>query len=475
MKPPNNVEQSTAEAVEGRGRLEGNPSEQAMVRTQSRGVLPLSLQRVNEVAKRDRRCRFTALLHHVDEAALERAFRRQKRGASAGVDGETVASYELALEENLRGLCERVHTGRYRPQPVRRVHLSKPDGGTRPIGVPALEDKIVQSAVAEVLSAIYEADFVGFSYGFRPGRSPHDALQALHTALMTRPVNWILDADVRSFFDSVDHEWLLRIVSHRIADRRILRLVRRWLRAGVMEGGEWKGTDKGTPQGAGISPLLANIFLHYIFDLWVHQWRQRHALGAVVVVRYCDDFVVGFQREEDARRMWADLMKRLGKFSLALHEEKTRLIEFGRIPAHRCSRSGQRRLKTFAFLGFTHYCGWTRYGAFILKRKTQRTRFTRKLKNLRLEAKRRRHAPLAKQQRWLASVLRGHYAYYGLPANHRALSAFYQEVRRLWYRALRKRSQKGLTWSRFGRILELFPLPEPRITHSREALAVGLG
>jgi group II intron reverse transcriptase/maturase len=292
---------------------------------------------------------------------------------------------------------------------------------------------------------------------------------------MTRPVNWILDADIRSFFDSVDHEWLLRIVSHRIGDRRILRLIRRWLRAGVTEGGEWTETDTGTPQGAGISPLLANIFLHYIFDLWVHQWRERNALGAVVVVRYCDDFVVGFQREDDARRMWADLQERFGKFSLALHEEKTRLIEFGRIPAHRRARSGQRRPETFAFLGFTHYCGWTRYGAFIVKRRTQRTRFTRKLKRLRIEAKRRRHSPLAKQQRWLASVLRGHYAYYGLPANHRALSAFYEEVKRLWYRALRRRSQRGLTWSRFRRILELFPLPEPRITHSREALPSGLG
>jgi group II intron reverse transcriptase/maturase len=289
MKPPNNAERSAAEAVEGRGRLEGNPREEARVRTQSRGVLLPSLQRVNEIAKRDRRCRFTALLHHVDEAALERAFRRQKRGASAGVDGETVERYALDLEGNLRSLCERVHAGSYRPQPVRRVHLPKPDGGTRPIGVPALEDKIVQGAVAEVLSALYEADFLGFSYGFRPGRSPHDALRALHTALRTRPVSWILDADIRSFFDSVDHEWLLRIVSHRIADRRILRLIRRWLRAGVMEGGVWKETEKGTPQGAGISPLLANIFLHYVFDLWVHQWRQRHARGSVIVVRYADD------------------------------------------------------------------------------------------------------------------------------------------------------------------------------------------
>ena len=475
MKPLNNAERSAAEAVEGRGRLEGNPREEARVRTQSRGVLLPSLQRVNEIAKRDRRCRFTALLHHVDEAALERAFRRQKRGASAGVDGETVERYELDLEGNLRSLCERVHAGGYRPQPVRRVHLPKPDGGTRPIGVPALEDKIVQGAVAEVLSALYEADFLGFSYGFRPGRSPHDALRALHTALMTRPVSWILDADIRSFFDSVDHEWLLRIVSHRIADRRILRLIRRWLRAGVMEGGVWKETEKGTPQGAGISPLLANIFLHYVFDLWVHQWRQRHARGRVIVVRYADDFVMGFECEGDARRMRADLDERFAKFKLALHPEKTRLLEFGRLPARQRARHDQRRPATFAFLGFTHYCGWTRYGAFIVKRKTERTRLTQKLRSLRLEAKRRRHAPLVNQHRWLVAVLRGHGAYYGLPSNHRSLSAFHYQVKRLWHRALQRRSQRGLTWYRFQKILELFPLPEPRITHSREALAVDLG
>ncbi|MGH9364931.1 MAG: group II intron reverse transcriptase/maturase, partial [Thermoanaerobaculia bacterium] len=448
---------------------------EARVRTQSRGVLLPSLRRVNEVAKRDRRRRFTALLHHVDEEALERAFRRQKRGASAGVDGETVERYELDLEGNLRNLCERVHAGRYRPQPVRRVHLPKPEGGTRPIGVPALEDKIVQGAVAEVLSAIYEADFLGFSYGFRPGRSPHDALRALHTALMTRPVSWILDADIRSFFDSVDHEWLLRIVSHRIADRRLLRLIRRWLRAGVMEGGVWKETEKGTPQGAGISPLLANIFLHYVFDLWAHQWRQRHARGSVIVVRYADDFVMGFECEDDARRMRVDLEERLAKFNLALHAEKTRLLEFGRLSARKRARAGLRRLGTFAFLGFTHYCGWTRYGASIVKRKTERMRMTRKLRRLRIDAKRWRHAPLSEQHRWLCSVLRGHYAYYGLPSNHRSLSAFRHQVMRLWHRALRKRSQRGLAWNRFRQLLELFPLPEPRITHSREALAVGLG
>jgi group II intron reverse transcriptase/maturase len=422
---------------------------------------------VNAAARRADRTRFTALLHHVDVAALERAFRRQKRQASAGVDGVTVAAYERALESNLRDLCARIHTGRYRPQPVRRVYIPKADGGERPLGVPVLEDKIVQGAVAEVLSAVYEADFLGFSYGFRPGRSPHQALAALHTALMSQRVTWVLDADIRSFFDSVDHEWLMRMVAHRIADPRVLRLMRQWLEAGVLESGEWHETDRGTPQGAGISPLLANIFLHYVLDLWVHQWRRRHAHGRIVIVRYADDFVMGFESVADARRMRADLAQRLAGFGLALHEEKTRLIEFGRLPALARRRRGERRAETFAFLGFTHYCGWTRDGRFIVKHKTQSKRLTRKLTALRQEAWRLMHAPLAEQHRWYASVLRGHYGYYGMPHNFRALSGFRREVRRIWFSCLRRRSQKSrhMGWDMFEALTERFPLPTPRITH----------
>jgi group II intron reverse transcriptase/maturase len=423
--------------------------------------------RVNEAARCDGKTRFTALLHHVDVAALERAFRRLKRKASAGVDGETVDSYEEDLQSNLRALCERVHTGRYRPLPVRRVYIPKSDGGQRPLGVPALEDKIVQGAVAEVLSAIYEVDFLGFSYGFRPGRSPHQALEALHTALMTQRVNWVLDADIRGFFDSVDHEWLLRMLAHRIADRRVLRLIRQWLKAGVLESGEWYETVAGTPQGAGISPLLANIFLHYVLDLWAHRWRRRTADGRVIVVRYSDDFVMGFQYARDARRMAADLRERLRKFRLSLHEGKTRLIEFGRLPALDRRRRGARRPETFAFLGFTHYCGWTRDGRFVVKRKTQSQRLTRKLTSVGQEARRRMHAPVAKQHRWLCQVLRGHYAYYGLPSNFRSLNAFYKGVQRRWYRALRRRSQRGMTWKDFWDLLSRYPLPSPRITHAR--------
>ena len=466
MMPPKETR-----CAEGRGRPEGEPREAAGVRTQSRVTLPANLARVSEAARRDKGTRFTALLHHVDVASLERAFRRLRRSAAPGVDGETVASYEESLAQNLERLHAQIRAGRYRPLPVRRVFIEKADGGQRPLGVPALEDKIVQGAVAEVLSAIYEADFLGFSYGFRPGRSPHQALQALHTAFMTQYVNWVLDADVRSFFDSVDHEWMLRMVAHRVADRRILRLVRGWLRAGVMEGQRWSETVQGTPQGSGISPLLANIFMHYALDLWVHQWRKRYARGRVIIVRYCDDFVMGFQYEGDARRMLADLGERMAKFRLALHEKKTRLIEFGKLASMRREERGDGRCETFNFLGFTHYCARSLDGRFVVKRCTERRRLARKLKELRAEAWRRMHAPVGVQREWLASVLRGHYAYYGLPSNWYRLYTFYEEVLRIWHGVLNRRSQRRLSWVRFSALLERFPLPTARITHSRPVVA----
>jgi RNA-directed DNA polymerase len=452
--------------AEGRDRPEGDPGAEAGGRTLSRIAYPPNLARANAAARRAVHTRFTALLHHVDLAALERAFRRQRRQASAGVDGMTVDAYAQNLEANLQDLHARVHTNRYRPQPVRRVFIPKTDGGRRPLGVPALEDKIVQGAVAEVLSAIYEVDFLGFSYGFRPGRNPHMALDALHTALMSQRVTWVLDADIRSFFDSVDHGWLLRMLAHRIADPRILRLIELWLRAGVLESGEWYETDRGTPQGAGISPLLANIFLHYTIDLWVHQWRRRHARGRVVIVRYADDFVMGFESMMDAQAMLVALKQRMADFGLSLHEDKTRLIEFGRLPALARRRRGERKPETFAFLGFTHYCGWTRDGRFIVKHKTQSKRLTRKLKAIREEAWRLMHSPLAKQHRWYASVLLGHYGYYGRPHNYPALNSFRQQVRRIWFCCLRRRSQKSrrMGWEEFEVLTSRFPLPLARIT-----------
>jgi len=430
-------------------------------------MLPAKLARVNEVARCSRQTRFTALLHHVDDKALLRAFSRLRRAASAGVDGMTAVEYGRNLEVNIRALCDRIHSGRYRPQPVRRTYIPKADGGRRPLGIPALEDKIVQGAVAEVLSAIYEADFQGFSYGFRPGRNPHQALDALQTALMTKRVNWVLDADIRSFFDSVNHEWLLRIVAHRVADPRILRLICQWLRAGVLDGGQWQTTDEGTPQGAGISPLLSNIFLHYVLDLWVQAWRKRQAGGQVIIVRYADDFVMGFEKESDARRMMEDLKERLAKFGLALHEDKTRLLMFGRYAAERRAGRGMGRPETFDFLGFTHYCGKSRDGRFIAKRKTQRKRMIRKLKELRLEMRKRMHIPVADQWKWLCAVLRGHYGYYGLTGNYRAIQCFGREVERIWRLSLNRRSQKaGMTETRFYRLLLCLPLPKPTILNT---------
>lgn len=454
--------------AEGRDRPERIPQGEARIRTQSRVILMPNLERVNAAAKQAVQTRFTSLLHHVDQAALHRAFRRQKRQASAGVDGMTVAKYEERLEQNLHDLCDRVHTGRYRPQPVRRVYIPKADGGKRPLGVPALEDKIVQGAVAEVLSAVYEADFCGFSYGFRPGRNPHMALDALHTAIMSQRVNWVLDADIRSFFDSVDHEWLLQMVAHRIADPRILQLIKLWLRAGILESGETYETDRGTPQGAGISPLLANIFLHYTLDLWVHQWRRRRARGRIVIVRYADDFVMGFEKKDDAQEMLLALKERLGEFGLALHEGKTRLIEFGRFAALSRQRRGERKPETFAFLGFIHYCGLTRDGRFIVKHKTEGKRLTRKLKALREGAWRHMHRSLATQHKWLAAVLRGHYGYYGRPHNYPALNGFYQQTRRIWFRCLRRRSQKSrrMSWLEFEILTARFTLPVPHITRT---------
>jgi RNA-directed DNA polymerase len=278
-----------------------------------------------------------------------------------------------------------------------------------------------------VLSAIYKVDFLGLSYGFRPGRSPHQALQALHTTFMTQCVNWVLDADVRNFFDSVDHEWMVRMVAHRVADRRILRLIRGWLRAGVMEGKRWSETVQGTPQGSGISPLLANIFMHYVLDLWVHQWKKRQARGRVIIVHYCDNFAMGFQYEADARRMLPNLKERLAKFKLTLHEKKTRLIEFGNLASELREQRGDGHCETFNFLGFTHYRAKSLDGRFVVKRRTDRRRLVKKLKELRAEAWRRMHAPVGVQRDWLASVLRGHYAYYGLPRNWHRLDTCYDE------------------------------------------------
>ncbi len=456
---------------EGRSRPEETPNKEGGSRTQGRDYLPPNLARVNEAARKSRRSRFTALMHHVDLDALTRAFGRQKRSAAPGVDGETVETYELQLEENLRELLRRLHNGGYRPSPVRRAYIPKSDGGKRPLGVTTLEDKIVQSAVAEVLSAIYEADFLGFSYGFRPGKSPHHALSALQIAIITRRVNWILDADISKFFDSVNHEWLMQMLRHRIADRRILSLIEGWLRAGVLESGMWSETVEGTPQGSGISPLLANVFLHYVLDLWANQWRTKTE-GMVSIIRYCDDFVIGFERQSDAMLMHKDLEERLGKFGLMFHKEKTRLIPFGRFAKRPMKADGSRsRLPTFNFLGFTHYCAMSQQGKFVVKRKTQGKRMIRKLKDIREEMRLRMHEPMEDQHRWLAAVLRGHYRYYGLPANSYCLASFTYQVKLSWFKTLRRRGGRiEMSWKRFDEYLKTFQLPRPADHRPRQII-----
>jgi RNA-directed DNA polymerase len=421
---------------------------------------------VRQVARRDKQVRFTALLHHVSVDRLREAYRALRPDAAAGVDGVTWREYGLDLEANLRDLHARVNTGAYRARPVRRAYIPKADGRSRPLGVAALEDKVLQRAVVEVLNAIYEQDFLGFSYGFRPGRSPHQALDALTVGITRKKVNWVLDADVRDCFTSLDHSWLLKFLEHRIADRRVLRLIQRWLKAGVIEDGEWSQTLEGTPQGASVSTLLANVYLHYVFDLWVHQWRSRHARGDVVVVRFADDFVVGFEHRDEAERFWAELRERFARFGMELHEGKSRLIEFGRFAAQHRARRGDPKPETFDFLGFTHICTKDRRGRFKLSRVTSKKRLRTKLRAVKTEMRRRMHHPLPEQGHWLARVLQGHYNYYGVPHNSRALSNFHLQVKRHWLRSLRRRSQRHrMTWERLGRLADRW-LPRPRVMHS---------
>src|ERR1700694_3872246 len=465
-KLPNKPGEPGAEAVEESRPAKGNAaSESRPGRSAGLGVSN-DLDRVRQVARGDKDVRFTALLHHVTVDRLREAYRAIRPGAAPGVDGVTWKDYGLDLEENLRDLHARVHRGAYRARPSRRVYIPKADGRQRPLGVAALEDKIVQRRVIEVLNAIYECDFLGFSYGFRPGRSPHHALDALTVGITRKKVNYVLDADVRDYFSRLDHAWLVKFLEHRIADKRVLRLIQRWLKAGVIEAGEWSQTLEGTPQGASVSTLLANVYLHYVFDLWVHQWRSRHARGDVVAVRFADDFVVGFEHRDDAERFWAELRERFASFGLELHEGKTRLIEFGRFAAERRRARGLSKPESFDFLGFTHICGKQRKtGRFALKRITIKKRLRAKLRTVKTELTRRRHLPIPEQGEWLASVVRGHRNYYAVPGNIYAVEAFHQQAIEHWYRALRRRSQRtSLTWKRMGRVQARW-LPPARMMH----------
>jgi RNA-directed DNA polymerase len=475
VKPANKVEPSAAErsaaeptaaeSAEPRAETKGNAGEQSTCRTQSRVSVSQALERIRKVARERKKERFAALFHHISPDLLEEAFYELKEDAAPGVDRLTWQGYEVDLEGNLEDLHDRVQRGAYRALPSRRVYIPKPDGRQRPLAVAALEDKIVQRAVVALLNAIYEEDFLGVSYGFRPGRGTHDALDALCVGIDGRKVSYILDADIRSFFDEINQQWLIRFLEHRIGDRRIIRLIQKWLKAGVMEDGVVTVSDRGTGQGSVISPLLANIYLHYTLDLWAVRWRQREATGDMVFVRYADDFIVGFQHESDARRFLDEMRERLRKFALSLHPEKTRLIEFGRFAAERRKRRGLGKPETFNFLGFTFICGKTRTGKFQIKRKTRRDRMRAKLKTVQEEMRRRMHQPIAVQGKWLWYVVNGYFNYHAVPTNFRALVAFRSEIARRWRRVLIRRSERTkLNWKEMNWLLDDW-LPKPRILH----------
>jgi len=454
-----------AEPVERRAGTKGNAGQQSTCRTQSRESVSQALERIRKVARERKKERFTALLHHINIDLLEEAFFELKANAAPGVDRLTWKDYEADLECNLEDLHGRVQRGAYRALPSRRVYIPKPDGRQRPLAVAALEDKIVQRAVAALLNAIYEEDFLGFSYGFRPGRGAHDAMDALCVGIHSKKVSYILDADIRSFFDEISWEWLVRFLEHRIGDRRIIRLIQKWLKAGILEDGVVSVSDKGTGQGSVISPLLANIYLHFALDLWAARWRRREATGDMIIVRYADDFIIGFQHESDAQRFLDEMRKRLGEFALSLHPEKTRLIEFGRFAAERRKRRGLGKPETFDFLGFSFICGKTRSGKFQIKRKTRRDRMRAKLREIKEAMRRRMHQPIPEQGKWLRQVVRGYFNYHAVPTNAPALAVFRHHVTDLWRRTLRRRSQKDrMTWERMTQLVSDW-LPEPIILH----------
>ena len=464
-KSSNNGASALTETMEGRGSAKGNAGQRNTPRTQGRTRVPNELDRVREAARRDRNAKFTALYHHLTPSRLRCAYLALERRAAAGVDGVTWEQYGVQLEDNLRDLHERLLRGAYRAKPSRRVLIPKPDGRQRPLGIASLEDKIVQRAVAEVLNAIYEVDFLGFSYGFRSGRNQHMALDALAVGIQRKKVNWVLDADIRDFYGTIDHGWLMKFLEHRIADRRMLRLIQKWLKAGVLREGTWAETEAGVPQGATISCLLANVYLHYVFDLWTRQWRQRQARGEMIALRYADDVVLGFEREQDARQYKSDLTARLMRFGLTLHGDKTRLLRFGRFAAQDRKERGQGKPETFDFLGLTHICGRSRAGKFLLMRRTISKRQRARLRQLKGELLRRRHQPVPEQGTWLGSVVRGYFAYHAVPTNGQQLEAFRREVIRSWHRALRRRSQRTrLNWGRMSRLAHRW-IPNARILH----------
>ena len=465
MKPANEAGRPVEEWAEPRAGAKGNVDQQSTHRSQNRARVTQALDRVRRAARLKKKERFTALLHHVNVDTLRAAFYALKRKAAPGVDGVTWQDYESGLELRLTDLQGRVHRGAYRPQPSRRTYIPKADGTQRPLAIAALEDKIVQGATVMVLNAIYEDDFLGFSYGFRPGRGPHDALDAVVVGINDRKVKWILDADIRDFFGSVSQEWLIRFVEHRIGDRRIIRLIRKWLKAGILEDGIVNISDRGTGQGSVISPLLANIYLHYVFDLWAERWRRREAKGDMIIVRYADDLVAGFEHEDDARRFLDAMRTRFEAFQLSLHPDKTRLIEFGRYAAVNRERRGLGKPETFTFLGFTFISGKSRQGKFLIHRKSRRDRLQAKLTEIKEELRQRMHEPIRQQAAWLRQVVSGFFQYHAVPTNKKSLGTFRHYVIDIWRRTLRRRGDKHrMTWQRLGKLADAW-LPKPHILH----------
>ena len=466
VNQPNKREKSLAEVGEGRARTKENVIQSNTSPTQSGERVSQGLSGVRQAAKERRQERFTALLHHLSVSLLRDSFYALKRQAAPGVDGMTWKKYETGLEDRIADLHSRVHRGAYQAQPTRRVYIPKADGRQRPLGIAALEDKIVQQAVVTILNQIYEVDFKGFSYGFRPGRNPHQALDALTVGIQSKRVNWVLDADIRGFFDNLSHEWAIKFVEHRVADPRILRLIQKWLKAGISEDGQWSESKVGTPQGAVASPLLANVYLHYAFDLWVEAWRKKVATGDMIIVRYADDLVVGFESRTEAECFLEMFRERLAKFGLELHPEKTRLIEFGQFAERNRKRRGEGKPETFTFLGFTHYCGKRKSdGSFIVWRETAKKRMVAKLKAIKAELIRRKHDPSAHVGEWLRKVVQGYYQYHAVPGNKVRLSLFRHRVCRLWRAVLRRRSQRAeLSWQQLILLLNRW-IPFPRILH----------
>jgi len=464
-KPPNNAGQPAAEVVEGRGLPERNTDSKTDAGLSTGSSTYNALDGVRRIAVTDKSAKFTTLMHHINIDRLKAAYWEINPKAATGVDEATWKDYGEGLEANLQDLHRRVQCGAYRAKPSRRVHIPKADGSLRLLGIATLEDKIVQRATVEVLNAIYEADFVGFSYGFRQGRSPHDALDALATGISRKKVNWVLEADIAAYFDNIDHQWMTKFLEHRIADKRMLRLIQKWLNAGIIEDGVWSETKEGAPQGGSASPLLANIYLHYVFDLWAQRWRKNKAHGDMVIVRFCDDYIVGFQYESDAKQFLGDLRERFAKFALELAREKTRLVEFGRFAAQRRKARGLGKPETFDFLGFTHICGKNSIGRFMLRRITIKKRMRAKLQFVKHELKQRRHQSIPEQGKWLGAVVRGHCNYYAVPGNTDAVSEFHNQATRLWLKSLRQRSQRHrLNWERMHCIANRW-LPPARCVH----------